>query len=474
MKNQYIYGVIAIVAAAIVVAYFSIGNPYNNAQMKAEADSLTRASMMALNVDSFAKAYHCLSEAQTIYNAIDDKAGQMTVKANMAIVYYGLELYEDAKREIDIVEKNVNLIDTTRQVIFYRIKAIVETIVEKNYNKAIESMQKAIAIDRAMDSKISAMQDMANLAEIYIYNQQNDKAKQTIVEIEKMDTIAPDDYSSQFYFCKGKLYFTEQDYDQAYQVLQRCLDYSTRFNQPHLRLQALDILCSIDSLRDDKANYINNIKSRISLNDSLSGSRITHQIARLQEQQRIEIEHKNIDKQRTLLTVYIFAGFIIAAMLALIFFMLYRQTKARNRVVKLEAEKLDSEIILERMQNELLRLKVNQNDEELKEARKENLAMSLQLASLKDDDASGELQTFDDTFRKLNESFGNQLRERYPNLTNNEQRFLCLIKLGMTSSEMMSVLNVSQSGIYKMRYRLKKKLNLRGDETIEKLLATID
>ena len=99
--------------------------------------------------------------------------------------------------------------------------------------------------------------------------------------------------------------------------------------------------------------------------------------------------------------------------------------------------------------------------------------MSLHLASINEKKTADSLQTFDNLYMQLNEKFGEQLRQRHPNLTTTEQRFICLIKVGMTSHEMMSVLSISQSGIYKMRYRLKKKLGLSADETIENYLSAL-
>ena len=465
---------VAIVFAALAIIYYSYQRPQNIKKMLAEADSLVVESMNALNTDSFALAFHNLSEAMSIYTSQKNKKGEMTVRTNLAIVYYGLELFDNANNELSVVNKNVNFLDTTYQIVFYRIDAIVKTIVNKEYDLAIKQFKRGIELDSASGNKLAFVQDIANLAEVYIYNKQNEKAHEMLRKIEETNLGKKEEFTSQYFFCKGKLYFEEKQYDEAYETLQRCLAYSTRYNQPHLKLQAIDILRTIDSIRGDNTNYIKNMHAYISLNDSISGNRITNEISRLQEQQKIELEREAYKKRHILMVVYFTAGLILVALLAVIFFMMYRRTEQTKRLVQLEAEKLDSEIMLERMQNELLRLKVEQNGEELKEARKENLSMSLQLASFKEQSNDTEsLQIFDDTYMQLNETFGKELRERYPRLTANEQRFLYLIKLGLTSQEMMSVLNISSSGLYKMRYRLKKKLNLSGDQTIEQFLATI-
>ena len=52
----------------------------------------------------------------------------------------------------------------------------------------------------------------------------------------------------------------------------------------------------------------------------------------------------------------------------------------------------------------------------------------------------------------------------YPDLTEDAIRFCCLIKLRLTSAELMSVLNVTKDAIYKRKFRLKKEL-MPDDDT---------
>lgn len=58
----------------------------------------------------------------------------------------------------------------------------------------------------------------------------------------------------------------------------------------------------------------------------------------------------------------------------------------------------------------------------------------------------------------LYDDFISRLRVAYPDLTEDAIRFCCLIKLRLTSAELMSVLNVTKDAIYKRKFRLKKEL----------------
>lgn len=64
----------------------------------------------------------------------------------------------------------------------------------------------------------------------------------------------------------------------------------------------------------------------------------------------------------------------------------------------------------------------------------------------------------------LYDDFISRLRVAYPDLTEDAIRFCCLIKLRLTSAELMSVLNVTKDAIYKRKFRLKKEL-MPDDDT---------
>jgi DNA-binding CsgD family transcriptional regulator len=80
---------------------------------------------------------------------------------------------------------------------------------------------------------------------------------------------------------------------------------------------------------------------------------------------------------------------------------------------------------------------------------------------------------FERNYRELHESFSKRLMEHYPNLTNGEVRICYLIRQKMSNKEIANVLNVSPAAVEKAKYRLKKKIGLRReislDEFIQKL-----
>ena len=78
---------------------------------------------------------------------------------------------------------------------------------------------------------------------------------------------------------------------------------------------------------------------------------------------------------------------------------------------------------------------------------------------------------FQKYFEKVEPDFVNNLIEAFPNLSQNDLRLVTFIKLNLSLKEIGDILNVTSQSIAKARYRLKKRLNLGDDETLEQFLT---
>lgn len=58
------------------------------------------------------------------------------------------------------------------------------------------------------------------------------------------------------------------------------------------------------------------------------------------------------------------------------------------------------------------------------------------------------------------QDFISRLRARHPNLSNNDSRLCCFIRMQLNNSEIASVLNITLNGVEQAKYRLKKKMDL--------------
>jgi hypothetical protein len=75
-------------------------------------------------------------------------------------------------------------------------------------------------------------------------------------------------------------------------------------------------------------------------------------------------------------------------------------------------------------------------------------------------------KTFEIQMDELHQDFFKKLKERFPGLSNHDLRLCAYLKIGLNSKEIADILNIQPSSSFISRSRLRKKLNLRADETL--------
>lgn len=82
-------------------------------------------------------------------------------------------------------------------------------------------------------------------------------------------------------------------------------------------------------------------------------------------------------------------------------------------------------------------------------------------------------EEFRTMFEKVHGGYLQRLRLKIPDLSPAETRFMALAKLQLNNKEMGSILGISPDSIRTIRYRLRKKLNLAEEGSMEELIASI-
>tara|TARA_R110002111_G_scaffold53605_1_gene93053 strand:- start:3766 stop:5637 length:1872 start_codon:yes stop_codon:yes gene_type:complete len=158
----------------------------------------------------------------------------------------------------------------------------------------------------------------------------------------------------------------------------------------------------------------------------------------------------------------------------------FKEKLKRN---KLEKEKLDNELNFKKKEltthalhlakkNEVLE-NIKQQAEELKTAQShcgyQHLIRTIDF-DLQDDN---NWENFSNYFQQVHKDFNSKIKEQYPTISASELRFLSLVKMNLSSKEIASILNISSEGIKKARYRVRKKLGLNANESLEALILSI-
>ena len=85
-----------------------------------------------------------------------------------------------------------------------------------------------------------------------------------------------------------------------------------------------------------------------------------------------------------------------------------------------------------------------------------------------------EWEEFRIRFEETNPEFRKNFVDKYPNITQRDLDFVCLIKMGMSSKHIARLTGMLPESIKKKRHRLRIKMNLTPDIDLEKVIQEIN
>jgi hypothetical protein len=74
---------------------------------------------------------------------------------------------------------------------------------------------------------------------------------------------------------------------------------------------------------------------------------------------------------------------------------------------------------------------------------------------------------------EIHKDFHLKLKTSFPDLTNLEKRLAGLLRLNLSTKEISTLLNISPKSVEVARYRLKKKMNLEKDKTLNNFINNL-
>jgi len=84
-----------------------------------------------------------------------------------------------------------------------------------------------------------------------------------------------------------------------------------------------------------------------------------------------------------------------------------------------------------------------------------------------------ERKSLDRYIKDLNDKFFINLERSYPGLTSNEKKLCSLLRLKLSSKEIASILNISDKSVEVNRYRLRKKMGIKKNENLTKIIRKL-
>jgi tetratricopeptide (TPR) repeat protein len=228
-------------------------------------------------------------------------------------------------------------------------------------------------------------------------------------------------------------------------------------------------------------------KQFIRLNDSIFNTAKSQQIEELRtiyetekkEQQIVLLEQEA--KVSRLQKMLLGGGLGLSVLVFGFGFYGIRQKLKRN---ELEKEKVDAELAFKKKEltthalhlakkNEVLE-GLKQKAEELKQKEESKKGYQQLIRTINFDlQDDNNWENFSRYFEEVHKDFNSNVKAKYPQVTSNELRLLSLLKMNLSSKEIANILNISPEGIKKARYRLRKKLDITTEDSLQDLVLSL-
>lgn len=156
--------------------------------------------------------------------------------------------------------------------------------------------------------------------------------------------------------------------------------------------------------------------------------------------------------------------------------------KNEKEILALQNEKLVNEVLLKKKELANTSMQLAENADALAKIRKQvnrfsgdNLYDIKKIATLLKDVENNNAywEQFAAHFDEINDGFLKTLKSKYPELSNNDLKMCSYLRLNLSSKEIAQLLNISIRGVEISRYRLRKKLQLQTEQSLNDFLAGI-
>ena len=269
---------------------------------------------------------------------------------------------------------------------------------------------------------------------------------------------------------------------QAATLLDTARKYAYRSGQ-YRRLQRLyPLLSKLYAAQNKPALSAIFLDSAIFVKDSFIRQLHTLQMVRTNQRMQLDAyraeikdiqNRKQINKlQRDILLIT-----VLAIMLAVVYIYQLQRRKYRLKQEQLAKakEELDSASreladFAKNISEKNALIEMLQDQQEQQDNRSADALQQLQQRTILTDE---EWNHFRSLFEKVHSGFLDRLKEKLPGLTPAETRFMVLGKLGLSNKEMAATLGIGADAIRQYRSRLRKKLDLGEEGSLEDLIAQV-
>ncbi|WP_052444621.1 tetratricopeptide repeat protein [Flammeovirga sp. OC4] len=470
--------------------------------------SLTSLSYLYAHNGNFGHAYDGYWSALSLANQVKDDLLRINIYNGLGWLY---SFYERNKLAGQYFDKAISIcrenktIDPYIVVDNYYAKATLARKMD-DIEKARNYLDSCVIIKESITNASEDRNDNSFIEAEYGYllyeDGEYDKALARLKPLNKYFTtyqhsylVIYDYFIGNIYQKKGQLKMSEKYYDSALKAGQQHKSHSDLIPIIYEELSKVKLKTGKTK---EAYQFLQKAKE---LNEKQYGSRsvsnrkfleIKDQFRKEQENQKKVLQEKELERLLQESKINYLRNIIfyitIFALVFLVFF-IYRNLRNKYKADKqlfIEKQKMEEQKIkevLEIKNKELTAsvLQIIQHEETLAEIKKELTELKKEpdtnqinkLSKKINLNTNNNWKEFEARFVEVNENFYKELNERFPKLTQGDQKICALIKLNFDSKGMAKLLGISTESVHTTRYRLRKKLGLSRQDNLEEFISHI-
>ncbi|NNC82018.1 MAG: tetratricopeptide repeat protein [Flavobacteriales bacterium] len=445
------------------------------------------------------KALESLYRALDLFEEVEDYSFAASIRSYIGVIYHHLDEdslaldYQD--QALDYFLSHDEL-DNASYVYLERANMYIDM---ERYQEAADDLLRVVEISDANGHVANKANSLSLLGTAYLNLGKQQEAIDSYMESLAICTEygIPIGIAS----CKmdiAKLYLKTEEPDSALRYAQDLHDICVQEGFMDYLPGAKKILSEAYAMNGlhEKAYTMKLEESE--LRDSIFSLEKSETIGKLREQFEREKNLREVERLKNeaqldaLKRRGLIIGLIVAALL--FFLIINREVKRRKKAKELHlAEMKLSETERQRLADQLAFKNRELTSNALNMAHKNEFltAMGERLDSIaRSDDPQKEIRglrtdlkvegqmesnwdQFISLFTETNPTFYKELTERYPDLSKGELRMAALLRMNLGNKDIARMLNISDDGVKKSRYRLRKKLGLQPDDSLESLILSI-
>jgi len=456
-----------------------------------------------------ALAYKNFLLAKELYEEINNQKQLNIINTNIATFLADAGKYEEAntifKETLAYYEKKKD----TSNIVFVKINMGGLQREVKNYAKSKEIFNKLLQSNYLNQSDISLV--YYNLAINSIKQKKYEEANAFINQsISISKDLQEDIQLIDLYFLKADVAKQTKKYKKAINYFTKSLVLAKEIEDYPFQKELLKNIISV-SIKNKNFTGIDSLNNEInSINDSIKNrekrntlNEIYLENALSKKEKEIRIHQSSIKKEKELTRLYV--TIIILSSLFLLALVAYIISYKKNNHKRLQL--LQNSIKIKEIENKTKRKFELQETKRIQEdlkAKKKELLLDLSLGAKRVEKVELVLKKMNELSKKsiiaqkdivelkqftqakyeqlliseklrkdmmhVNKDFYNSLLVDFPSLSNTELKVISFLGVGLETKEIAIIQNVSVDAIRKTRYRIRKKIGLKPEESLEKFI----